>query len=151
VSPMGRRLLAAAMALSVVHHGDHVLRGATGWPLEAGVNPFTYSLLVYPVIALGLVLTRRGYAGPGSWAWLAGGGALFVLVIHTGPVASDSVSRIAEQYSEPAVGAGAVALLAALVVVLALTCAYEAGRPRPQPPTPKTAPVGSRSSETATS
>lgn len=47
-------------ALGLIHHLDHILRfDHSGWPFRGDVSTFTYSLLVYPVIAL--VLFIRGW------------------------------------------------------------------------------------------
>lgn len=46
--------------LGLLHHADHVLRvNHSGWPFLAEVNPFTYSLAVYPLIAI--LLLARGW------------------------------------------------------------------------------------------
>jgi hypothetical protein len=59
-----------AVALSLGHHLDHLIRGnAVGWPLTDQVNAFTISLVVYPVIATGLLAYRAGRVGPGFWRW----------------------------------------------------------------------------------
>lgn len=118
-------LILAAVVLSLAHHGDHVLRGATGWPLRDEVNPFTYSLFVYPVIGLGVILSRLRLVGPRFWSVLSGGGALFVAAVHLGPAAGDAVGDIAGQHASPAAGVAALVLLAALVAVLVGNCAYE--------------------------
>lgn len=48
---LGERLLFLATGLGVLHHVDHVLRvDHSGWPFRPDVTPFTFSLLVYPVI-----------------------------------------------------------------------------------------------------
>ncbi len=118
-------LIGAAVVLSLAHHVDHVLRGATGWPLADEVNPFTYSLGVYPAIAVGLILSLRGRVGPRFWSILSAGGVLFVTAIHVGPVAGDAMAEIPGQYGSPAAGAVAVGLLVAFVAVLAGTFLYE--------------------------
>ncbi len=118
-------LIGAATILSFAHHVDHVLRGATGWPLMGGINPFTYSLFVYPVIAFGVALSLRGRIGPPFWSILSAGGALFVGTVHLGPVAGDAVAEIPGQYASPLAGAVAVALLVAFVAVLVGTFLYE--------------------------
>ena len=42
--------------IGMFHHVDHVLRfDHSGWPFKAEVTTFTFSLLVYPVVALTLV------------------------------------------------------------------------------------------------
>lgn len=123
----GYRLVVAAVALSLAHHVDHVLRGgeATGWPLEGGVNAFTYSLAVYPVIATAALLSGRGRAGPRLWVALSSGGALFVLAVHLGPAAGDAVGEIADGYASPVAGLVATAALVGLIAVLAFTAVYE--------------------------
>jgi hypothetical protein len=124
----GLRLVMAITALSAAHHVDHVLRGVTGWPLEGGFNPFSASLFVYPVIAAGVVLARRGRVGARFWASLAGGGALFVLAVHVGPAAGDSVTSIPDQYDSTVADVAALVVLAAFVVALVAHCAYELRR-----------------------
>ena len=60
------RLTWLALALSLGHHLDHLIRGnAVGWPVTEQVNAFTVSLVVYPIIATGLVLYHAGRVGPG--------------------------------------------------------------------------------------
>ncbi|HEX2742046.1 MAG TPA: hypothetical protein VHM69_16515, partial [Rubrobacter sp.] len=37
----------SATIFSVLHHTDHVIRGNhSGWPFQAEVTPFTFSLLI---------------------------------------------------------------------------------------------------------
>jgi hypothetical protein len=77
-----------AAALSLGHHLDHLIRhNAVGWPLTDQINAFTISLVVYPIIAGGLLLYRAGRVGPGYWALVSGGGAVFVSAVHFGPSA----------------------------------------------------------------
>ena len=125
----GFRLVLVITGLSVCHHVDHVLRGVTGWPLAGGFNPFTMSLLVYPAVVAGLVLSRKGRAGPRFWAALAGGGALFILVVHIGPAAGDSVASISDQYASPVADGAALVVLAAFFAALVAHCLYEARLP----------------------
>lgn len=124
----GYRLVAGAMALSLAHHIDHVLRGgdATGWPLTSSVNAFTYSLAIYPIVAAMAVLSGRGRAGHRCWLLLSAGGALFVLAVHLGPAAGDALSEIPGAYAFPLAGIAAVAVLVAFIALLAFTAVYEA-------------------------
>ncbi len=124
----GYRLVLLITALSVAHHVDHVLRDVTGWPLGGGFNPFSASLLVYPVIAAGLLLSRRGRVGARFWAVLAGGGALFILAVHVGPEAGDSVTTIPDQYGSPAADVAALVVLGLFVAALVGHCVYEVRR-----------------------
>ncbi len=115
-----------AAAMSFGHHVDHVIRGnAVGWPLSAEVNSFTMSLGIYPVIAIGLLLYRAGRVGPGFWAFISGGGAVFVSAIHFGPFAVEPPAHIHRAYEVPIVGWLAFAWLVAFVGLLTVTSVYE--------------------------
>ena len=79
------RLTWLALAMSLGHHLDHLIRGnAVGWPVTDEVNAFTASLVVYPIIVIGLLLYRAGRVGPGFWALVSGGGAAFVTAERSG-------------------------------------------------------------------
>jgi len=121
------RLTFLAAALSLGHHLDHVIRhNAVGWPLTGQVNAFTISLAVYPVIATGLLAYRAGWVGPGFWALVSGGGAVFVSAVHFGPAAVEPPEMILGHYYQPPVlGWLAFTWLVAFVTVLAITCLYE--------------------------
>jgi hypothetical protein len=120
------RLTWLAAAMSLGHHLDHVIRyNAVGWPLTDQVNAFTISLVVYPVITTGLLLDRTGRVGPGFWALVSGGGAVFVGAVHFGPVAVEPPELILGPYQPPVLGWLAFTWLAAFVAVLAITCLYE--------------------------
>ena len=120
------RLTWLAAAMSLGHHLDHVLRGnAVGWPLTEEVNAFTLSLVVYPVIAAGLLLYRAGRVGPGFWALVSGGGAVFVAAVHFGPAAAEPPELILGHYQPPLLGWLAFGWLVAFVAVLAVTSVYE--------------------------
>ena len=119
-------LIALATLFSLGHHLDHIIRGNhVGWPLTSEVTPFTYSLGVYPLILLGLRLYRSGRVGPGYWALLSGGGALFVAAIHIGPTAVEPPAEIITPYASPVVGWLAFAWLVLFVVVLVGNCLYD--------------------------
>jgi hypothetical protein len=120
------RLTWLALAMSLGHHLDHLVRGnAVGWPLTGQVNAFTFSLGVYPVIATGLVLYRAGRVGPGFWALVSGGGVAFVSAVHFGPWAVEPPRDGPDPYDPPVLGWLAFAWLVAFVAVLAITCVYE--------------------------
>jgi hypothetical protein len=126
----GYRLVLLITGLSVAHHVDHILRGVTGWPLAGGFNPFSASLLVYPVIAAGVFLSRRERVGPLFWTLLAGGGAIFILLVHVGPAAGDAVGDIPGQYASPVADVIALMTLAAFFAALTAHCIYELRRLR---------------------
>ncbi len=124
----GYRLVLAITGLSVAHHVDHILRDVTGWPLDDGFNPFSASLFVYPVILAGVVLSRRRRVGARFWAALAGGAAVFILAVHIGPAAGDSVTSIPDQYWSTIADVAALAVLALFLAALVAHCAYEMRR-----------------------
>ena len=126
----GRIFVAAITALSVAHHADHVVRGNTGWPLDGGFNPFSASLFVYPVIAIGVVLSLAGRVGARFWAVLAGGAAVFVTAVHLGPAAGDAVEDIPGSYGSWAAGTLAVVILVTFVTALVAHAAHELRRLR---------------------
>lgn len=54
---LSERLILVAAGLGLLHHTDHVLRyDHSGWPFRPDVSPFTYSLLVYPLLLAVLLL-----------------------------------------------------------------------------------------------
>jgi hypothetical protein len=129
-APMHRQILYRltwlAAAMSLGHHLDHLIRdNAVGWPVTDQVNAFTGSLVVYPVIAAGLLAYRAGRVGPGFWALVSGGGAVFVGAVHFGPAAVEPPELILGAYDPPVLGWLAFAWLVAFVAVLAVTCVYE--------------------------
>ncbi len=124
----GYRLVLVVTGLSIAHHVDHVVRDVTGWPLSDGFNPFSASLFVYPVILAGLLLSRRHRVGARFWAVLAGGAALFILAVHVGPAAGDSVTTIPDQYGSTVADVAALVVLALFLVALLAHCAHEIRR-----------------------
>jgi len=120
------RLTYLAAAMSLGHHLDHLIRhNAVGWPLTDQVNAFTMSLVVYPVIATGLLAYRAGRVGPGFWALVSGGGAVFVSAVHFGPAAVEPPELILGHYQPPILGWLAFGWLVSFVAVLAITSVYE--------------------------
>jgi hypothetical protein len=91
-----------------------------------GGQRVTYSPAIYPLILVGLLLHRAGRVGPGFWAILSGGGALFLAFIHFAPDAIEPPSEIIDEYDPAILGWLAFAWLVAFIGVLVFTFAYEA-------------------------
>jgi len=107
--------------LTAGHHVDHVVRGDhTGWPVTDELTPFTVSLAVYPLLLVGVVLTRTGRAGPRYWLVLSGVGAVFLVAVHAGPTAIEPRRDIVGGYSTALLGWFAYGWLLALVAALVL-------------------------------
>jgi hypothetical protein len=74
-----QKLVLVAIPLGLLHHADHVGRADhSSWPFRPEVGPFTYTLLIYPVLVL-VLLARRGH-----WVRVVGLGlvSLFTLLAH---------------------------------------------------------------------
>lgn len=75
-----QKLVLAAIPLGLLHHADHVGRADhSSWPFRPDVGPFTFTLLIYPVLVLVLLARRR------HWVRVAGLGlvSLFTLLAHS--------------------------------------------------------------------
>ena len=96
------RLVVAATVLSLGHPVDHVLRGNhTGWPVVQEVTPFTISLLLYPVIAVEVLLGR---GKRGTARLLDRGrrlGSALLRSTHLGPTALEPPGDIVGEYATP--------------------------------------------------
>ena len=101
-----------ALGLALLHHADHIVRGThVGWPVTGTVTPFTYSLLIYPIVLLGFVMRSARY-------WLAAvvGGLVMLTAVH---ILIETPGEILGGYAQPAAGVVAFAILVALIAVLA--------------------------------
>jgi hypothetical protein len=75
-----QKLIVVIVPLGLLHHADHVGRADhSSWPFRSEIGPFTFTLLIYPVLVVAF-LARKG-----SWLRAVSLGivALFTLVAHT--------------------------------------------------------------------
>lgn len=113
--------------LGAAHHVDHIVRGNhVGWPLTPHVNAFTLSLAVYPLIAVGLYLTRTGRAGVRYWLGFLGVSSVLLASVHLGPWAIEPPSDVITPYADPVVGYAAFSVLLVLIASVAIGAAYAA-------------------------
>jgi uncharacterized membrane protein len=118
-------LVAAATLLGLAHHVDHVVRGNhVGWPITPEVNPFTYSLAIYPLVALGLALSLTGRAGARYWTVVLTLGTGMLVYFHLSPWAVEPPGDVVLPYADPLVGYLAFAVLLALIGVVAVGAGY---------------------------
>lgn len=122
-----RRLLlglaTAATFFSLLHHVDHVVRGShSGWPFEAEVTPFTFSLVIYALILPGIYLTARGSSIAWYHLFVAAGGLVMLGFVHFVPVEGHEapIADIYAAYASPATGILALAILTGLLTSVAL-------------------------------
>jgi hypothetical protein len=119
------RLVLLATLFGIGHHVDHIIRGNhVGWPLIPQITPFTYSLIVYPFIALGLYLYLKNSVGAGYWALLTAAGLIFVGLLHFGPFAVEPPADIIGPYKSRVVGWLALCWLIMFLLILAGTAVY---------------------------
>ncbi|QIN81259.1 hypothetical protein GBA63_00465 [Rubrobacter tropicus] len=126
----GRRLLlifaSAALVFSILHHADHVIRGShSGWPFEAEVTPFTYSLLIYALILPAIYLTARGHDVAGYHLFVAVGGLALIGFVHFVPVGGHEapIGDIYAAYGSTSAGLLALGILVGLIANVAALAA----------------------------
>lgn len=118
-------LFALATLLGLAHHVDHVVRGNhVGWPVTPEVNPFTYSLAIYPLVVLGFTLSLTGRAGARYWTAVMTLGAGMLVYFHLSPWAVEPPGDVILPYSDPVFGYAAFAILLALVAVVLVGAGY---------------------------
>ena len=112
----------AAVFFGLMHHADHVIRGNhSGWPFQAEVTPFTFSLLIYALILPGIYMTARGRSVPGYHLFVAVVGLTLLGFVHFVPVEDYEapIQDIYMVYEGPLAGMLALGVLAGLITSVA--------------------------------
>lgn len=111
-----------AGVFGIAHHIDHIIRKEYGWPFESEVTPFTYSLLIYPLILLGIYLESRKPGGY-FWYWMVISlfGSIIVIMAHFLPDSPDKLLALPSAYANPLAGGLAFLILAGLILSLVLS------------------------------
>jgi hypothetical protein len=118
-------LVLAPTLLGAAHHIDHVIRGNhVGWPLTPEVNPFTYSLAIYPLLAISLYLTVTDRVDAGYWAGFLAVSAGMLAFFHVSPWAVEPPRDVMVPYDAPLAGYLAFGILLALIASTVLGSAY---------------------------
>lgn len=113
--------------LSVAHHVDHIVRGNhVGWPVTAQVNEFTYSLAIYPLLAISLSLTLTRRVDARYWAGFFAFSSGMLAYLHISPWAVEPPQDVIVPYANPAVGYLAFAILLGLIASVVLGALYGA-------------------------
>lgn len=111
--------------LGMAHHVDHVIRGNhVGWPLTPHVNPFTYSLAIYPLLGVSLYLTLTRRVEARYWAGFFAFSAGMLSFVHLGPWAVEPPRDIVVPYANPVIGYAAFGVLLALIGSVVAGAAY---------------------------
>jgi hypothetical protein len=125
----------SATVFSVLHHVDHVTRGNhSGWPFQAEVTPFTFSLLIYTLILPAIYLTAGGRDVAGYHLFVAITGLILLGTVHFAPTGGQEspIHDIYMVYESPVAGMLALMILGGLMTSVALlaTTAFVALRRR---------------------
>jgi hypothetical protein len=83
-------------------------------------------LAIYPLIAVGLLLSVTGRAGARYWTVVMTLGAGMLVVFHVSPWAVEPPTDVILPYSNPVFGYVAFAVLLALIGVVSLGAVYSA-------------------------
>jgi hypothetical protein len=113
----------SATVFSVLHHVDHVTRGNySGWPFQAEVTPFTFSLLIYTLILPAIYLTAGGRDVAGYHMFVAITGLILLGTVHFAPTGGQEspIHDIYMVYESPVAGMLSLMILAGLMTSVAL-------------------------------
>jgi hypothetical protein len=111
--------------LGVAHHVDHIVRGNhVGWPITPQVNPFTYSLLIYPLLGISLYLTVTRRVKARYWAGFFAFSAGMLAYFHVSPWAVEPPQDVILPYSNPLFGYLAFGIVLALIGSVVLGAVY---------------------------
>jgi hypothetical protein len=118
-------LIVTATLLGMAHHIDHIIRGNhVGWPVTQHVNPFTYSLAIYPLLAVGVYLTLTDRDATRYWLGFLTLSAAMLAYFHLSPWAVEPPGDVILPYANPAFGYLAFAILLALIAAVTLGAVY---------------------------
>jgi hypothetical protein len=88
------------------------------------VNPFTYSLAIYPIVAVGLYLTLTDRVGDRYWAGVFTLSAFMLAYFHVSPWAVEPPSDVILPYANPILGYFAFVVLIGLIAAASLGAVY---------------------------
>ncbi len=103
---VSRRTIALACltaGFGAMHHADHIARANhVGWPLIEQVTPFTFSLLLYPLLLFGVWGTLRRKLSPWYWVIVSVAFAGLVTWVHGTPdPRGEQIIDLFLPYAEP--------------------------------------------------
>lgn len=111
--------------LGAAHHIDHIIRGNhVGWPITPEVNPFTYSLAIYPLLAISLYLSVTRRVEARYWAGFFAFSAGMLAYFHISPWAVEPPQDVMVPYANPAVGYLAFGIVLALIGSVVIGSVY---------------------------
>ncbi len=113
--------------LGAAHHVDHIIRGNhVGWPIKPEINAFTYSLAIYPLLAISLYLTLTRRVEARYWAGFFAFSAGMLAYFHVSPWAVEPPRDVMLPYDNLLVGYLAFGIVLALIASVLVGSAYGA-------------------------
>lgn len=113
--------------LGAAHHVDHIVRGNhVGWPVTPEVNAFTYSLAIYPLLAISLYLTLTRRVEARYWAGFFAFSAGMLAYFHVSPWAVEPPRDVMVPYDSLLVGYLAFGIVLALIASVLVGSVYGA-------------------------
>lgn len=82
------------------------------------MNPFTYSLAIYPLVAVGVALSRTDRAGARYWTAVLSIGNGMLVFVHLGPWAIEPLRHVIGPCADPQGGDAGFAILVRLIVAV---------------------------------
>jgi hypothetical protein len=120
-------LVVLSFVFGAGHHIDHVIRGNhVGWPVIPDINTFTFSLLVYPFLGLGLYLGWRERAGVRYWTVFFLATSVLVVQQHFGPYPNEPPSHVIGPYESRLLGLVAFGWLVVFTLLIVAVLLYSA-------------------------
>jgi len=111
--------------LGVAHHIDHIIRGNhVGWPITSHVNEFTYSLAIYPLLAISVYLTLTRRVEARYWIGFFAFSAGMLAYVHISPWAVEPPQDVMVPYSNPLFGYIAFGIVLALIASVVIGSMY---------------------------
>jgi hypothetical protein len=125
LTPLLYAFVAVPTVLGAAHHVDHIIRGNhVGWPITAEVNAFTYSLAIYPLIAVSLYLAVTDRVEARYMTVFFAFSAAILAFFHISPWAVEPPQDVIGPYGNPVVGYLAFGILLALIASTVVGSAY---------------------------
>jgi hypothetical protein len=127
LTPLFYLFVVVPTVLGAAHHVDHIIRGNhVGWPITAHVNPFTYSLAIYPLLAISLYLTLTRRVDARYWAGFFAFSAAMLAYFHISPWAVEPPQDVMVPYENPLFGYIAFGIVLALIGSVVVGSVYGA-------------------------
>jgi hypothetical protein len=125
LTPLFYLFVVIPTVLGAAHHIDHIIRGNhVGWPLTPHVNPFTYSLAIYPLLAISLYLTVTRRVDARYWAGFFAFSAAMLAYFHVSPWAVEPPRDVMVPYESALAGYLAFAVVLALIASVLVGSLY---------------------------